>query len=189
MALSRRGTIRRKTRAPRARLEQGISSSDIQDILWFNRLYPAYFPTYKFSADLMKIYKLLVNDPELWQEGLTYKINPADKVHLIFGTSFRHIYTYKATESFSLAVGTLVGELPPNYTVSKARAIVEGDTILIRRDTRDQELKIEMQILSSGIFQDSSEDFRQFILNTSDLAAVRKHLKLIDNDGLKEQFV
>lgn len=175
---------------PKAKID-GISAPKLQSILFEGKRNPDYCSDYYKSDDLMKIYKLFVHSPKLWQANVVYDLEPKDKLHFVFGTDFRHIYTYIAQEPFQLTCGELSEheELPPDYTPHKARAVNKGDTILIRRDTRDEDLKVDVQILSAGLFQDSSEDFRSFRVDTSDIGSFRKFLKLVDDDGVEESFI
>jgi hypothetical protein len=48
---------------------------------------------------------------------------------------------------------------------------------------------MDMQVLTCGLFQDLSDDFRNFRLDSSDIAQFRKHLKLVDSDGIKEAYI
>ena len=67
-----------------------------------------------------------------------------------------------------------------------ARTLRVGDQLLIRKDTRDEELKVDVQILTGGLFQDFTEDWKVLTMDTIDVGHIRKYLKLIDSDGMNE---
>ena len=177
-------------KAPRAKME-GLNVKVLQDALWTGREYPEYFNSYRTSAEPLKIFKILVNKPTYWQDGLVYSADPVEKLHVVFGTDYRYIFTYIAIEDFVLTAGEIneIEPIPANFPPSKLRRVYKDDTLLIRVDKRDIELKIELQVLTSGLFQDCSDDFRNFKLDSSDLVHFRKHLKLVDNDGVEEKFL
>lgn len=179
-------------KAPRAKME-GVNVKILQDALWTGQEYPEYFNSYRMSAELIKIFKILVNKPTYWHDGLIFNVtDPVEKLHVVFGTDYRHIFTYIAVEDFTLTCGEIVEKLeaiPANYAPSKLRRIYKDDLILIRVDKRDEDLKMDLQVLTSGLFQDTSDDFRNFKLDSSDLVYFRKYLKLVDNDGVKEKFL
>lgn len=179
----------KKVNTPKAQLS--LSITNLQNFLWLHKKFPKYFSGYRHSKELMKIYKILIDRPKVWENKIEYeKLEPEEKLHLVFGTDYRHIYTYKAIQNFTLNVGEIKNpELIASIELIKAaRDIREGDTILIRRDTRDEDLKIDLQILSGGLFQDSTEDWKVFTLDTIDLKEIRKFIKLVDDDGIKESY-
>lgn len=175
-------------KTPKAQLS--VSVPRLQELLWHKRKFPRYFSKYRYSADLMKIYKVLIDRPKAWENKVQYELSPEEKLHHVFGTDFRHIYTYKAIEDFTLIVGEIKNpdQLASPGLVQDARQIRAGDTMLIRKDTRDEELKVDLQILSEGLFQDSSEDWKVFTLDTVDLKTIRQSIKLVDSDGIRESY-
>lgn len=179
----------RTPKAPRAKME-GLNVKALQDSIWLDREYPIYFRSYRTSKELIKIFKLLVFIPALWHDGIVYETSPEEKLHTVFGTDSRHIFTYKAVQDFTLNVGEInekLEQIPPEFTPTKLRKIYKDDLILIRVDTRDEELKVDLQVLTCGLFQDTSDDFRNFRIDTSDLTSFRKYLKLVDKDGIEEE--
>jgi hypothetical protein len=177
-------------KSPRAKME-GLAVRTLQDALWKGRDYPKYFYKYAHSAELIKIFKIMVNRPAYWQDGLIYEMAPHDKLHHVFGTDSRFIFTYEVMEDFILKVGEIneIEPIPADYPPSKLRKLYRGDIVLIRVDKRDPDLKMDMQVLTCGLFQDLSDDFRNFRLDSSDIAQFRKHLKLVDSDGIKEAYI
>jgi len=173
---------------PKAQLS--LSVSRLQELLWLNREFPKYFNSFRASPELMKIYKVLIDIPRVWENQIRYDLEPEEKLHLVFGTDYRHIYTYTVTEDFTLNVGKIKNssEITDISLINAARQIKAGDTVLIRRDTRDEDLTVDLQILSQGLFQDSSEDWKVFELDTVDLKHIRKYLNLVDQDGMHEQY-
>lgn len=178
-----------RRKAPRARLT-GLSVTQLQKLLWIKREYPEYFRSFKASPELMNIYRILVDKPKTWQDNLQYWPDPAEKLHLVFGTDYRHIFSYRAVEQFKLEFGELSfpTKLPSDQTVNSAREVYPGYLILVRYDTRDEDMKIELQILSNGLLQDSSEDYKVFNMDTVDFPKIRKYLKLIDSDGVTHEI-
>jgi len=173
---------------PKAQLSLAITK--LQNLAWLNRSYPKYFSPYRSSPELMKIYKLFIDRPSVWENNIKYDLNPEEKLHLIFGTDFRHIYTYEVTEDFTLSFGEFKfkEDILDSELINMARQFKQGDIVLIRKDTRDEDLKVDIQVLSEGLFQDSTEDWKVFTIDTVDLKHIRKYLKLVDSDGMNECF-
>ena len=68
----------------------------------------------------------------------------------------------KAIEDFTLVVGRLKPRSAGFQSlVQDARQIRAGDIILIRKDTRDEELKVDLQILSD--YLGFLEDWKVFL--------------------------
>lgn len=182
-------SIKKTPKAPRAKME-GLAVKALQDALWPNRPFPKYMNKFAASAELMKVFKLLVHLPKHWENGLIYEtIDIRDKLDHVFGIEYRHIFTYEVMEDFVLRVGEIQynEDMPEGMTPTKLRAAYKGDIVLIRVDTRDEDLVVDLQILTSGIFQDTSDDFRNFKIDTIDIAQFRKYLKLVDKDGQDEE--
>lgn len=181
--------IKKKSpKAPRAKME-GLNVKLLQDSLFKNKEYPKYFNSFRTSPELLKIFKILVNRPAFWQDGLLLSFTPEDKLYNVFGADYRYIFSYRAVEDFTLTCG-LVNEIEPiphNFPPQKLRKVYAGDLILIRVDKRSEEMKLDLQILTKGLFQDTSDDFRNFIIDTNDLTTFRKYIKLIDTDGIREE--
>lgn len=178
-------------KSPKAKME-GLSVQALQQYLWSNREYPPYFEKLYRSKELLRIYKMLIHVPAAWENGLKYDIDPLEKLHLVFGTDYRHIFTYQVIEDFTLNVGehdSKPEQLPANVTVRDIRRLYKGDIVLIRVDTRDEELKVDLQVLTCGLFQDTSDDFRNFRIDTIDIASFRRYLELKDSDGIEEKFI
>lgn len=177
---------RHTLKTPKAQLT--IAVQKLQNLLWLHRNYPKYFLSFKASKELMKIYKILIDRPSVWENKIKYELNPEEKLHLVFGTDYRNIYVYKVIEDFTLSLGEFKfkDEILDSNLLDLARQLRVGDVVLIRKDTRDEDLKIDLQILTKGIFQDDSEDWKVFTLDTVDLKHIRKYLKLVDSDGVNE---
>lgn len=178
-------------KSPKAKME-GLPVQALQQYLWSNRDYPQYFEKFYRSKELLRIYKLLIHQPAAWENGLKYEIDPVEKLHLVFGTDYRHIFTYEVIQDFDLKVGEYnpAPQQPPaNISIKELRRLYKGDIVLIRVDTRDEDLKVDLQVLTSGLFQDGSDDFRNFRVDTIDIASFRRYLKLKDSDGIEEKFV
>lgn len=178
------GKAGRKLKVPKAKME-GINVKALQDILFSKREYPEYFYKYSDSKELMMIFKLMVVQPTAWEDGLAHRLDIKDKLNHVFGTDYRRIYTYKVVESFKLIAGELIEpeSRPEEQTTHKLRALYKGDIVLIRVDTRDEDLKADMQILTSGTFQDTSDDNRNFKIDIEDIKQFRDKLKIVDKDG------
>ena len=83
----------KKLKIPKAQLS--VSVPRLQELLWHKRKFPL-LSKYRYSADLMKIYKILIDRPKAWENKVQYELSPEEKLHHVFGTDFRHIYTYKS---------------------------------------------------------------------------------------------
>lgn len=171
---------------PKARLKE--QASVIQKILWENKVYPKKFAPFVHSAELMRIYKILIDLTRTWQDGMEYDLNPYEKLGLVFGVNHRAIYTYQVTDDFYLNIGEFSDK---TLSISKddatmARSLRMGDIVLIRYDNRDPELKVDMQILTAGLFQDDTEDWKCFTFDSIDFKLIRPYLKLIDSEGVHE---
>lgn len=177
---------RPEQQVPKAHLTVAVPK--LQEILFEGRDYPRYFAPYRYSAELMKIYKILVDSPSVWENSIKYELNPEEKLHLVFGTDYRHIYTYEVIEEFFLNFGEFKNqnEIAGIEFQRAARTLRVGDQLLIRKDTRDEELKVDVQILTGGLFQDFTEDWKVLTMDTIDVGHIRKYLKLIDSDGMNE---
>jgi hypothetical protein len=182
------GKAGRKLRVPKAKME-GINVKALQSLLFYKKEFPEYFNKYSDSKELMMIFKLLVAQPSAIENGLNYKLDVQEKLHHIFGTDYRQIFTYEVIEDFVLNVGEVSynEEMPEGQTPRKLRALYRGDVVLIRVDSRDEDLMVDLQVLTAGLFQDTSDDFRNFRMNTSDIAQFRSKLKLVDKDGQDEE--
>jgi hypothetical protein len=178
------GKAGRKLRVPKAKME-GINVKALQSLLFYKKEFPEYFNKYSDSKELMMIFKLLVAQPSAIENGLNYKLDIQEKLHHIFGTDYRQIFTYEVIEDFVLNAGEVSynEEMPEGQTPRKLRALYKGDVVLIRVDSRDEDLMVDLQVLTAGLFQDTSDDFRNFRMNTSDIAQFRSKLKLVDKDG------
>jgi len=186
LAMKNKRIKRPEQQVPKAHLSLAVPS--LQEILFEGRRFPKYFSAYRYSAELMKIYKILVDMPAAWENKVKYELNPEEKLHLVFGTDYRHIYTYKVIENFYLELGEFKNqnEIAGIEFQRAARDLKVGDIVLVRKDTRDEDLKIDVQILTQGLFQDSTEDWKVLTMDTLDLGYIRKFLKLVDSDGMRE---
>lgn len=185
------GKAGRKLKVPKAKME-GINIKSLQDLFFLGKEYPNYFYKYIESKELMMIFKLLVQQPAAWEDGLEYSFNQLninEKLNNVFGVSSRFIYTYEVIEDFMLNVGEVsyLEPLPENQTPHKIRRLYKGDIVLIRVDTRDEDLTADLQVLTSGLFQDTSDDFRNFKIDIEDIKQFRSKLKLVDKDGNNEE--
>lgn len=178
--------IKRSSNKPKAKLSLAVTT--LQENLFRLKKFPKYFMSFRYSPDLMKVYKLLIDKPKAWGNNLKYEVDAEEKVHLVFGTDYRNIYTYEVTEDFYLNIGEFKNqEQIAGIDFQKAaRQLRAGDTLLVRKDTRDEELKIDIQILTKGLFQDSTEDWKVLIADTQDLGYIRQYIKLVDSDGVNE---
>lgn len=181
-----------KPMAPRAKMP-GLNVTKLQTTLFGETVYPEYFHTFRKSAELMKIFKILVNKPQYWQDGISYVMDIRDKIDLIFGAKERRILTYKACNNFYINVGEIndiEDNIPPETTSENIRQVFENDLILVRVDkasSYNTELKCDIQVLSNGLFQDTDEDFRCLLLDREDFLTIRHNLKVVDLDGLKDE--
>lgn len=178
------GKAGRKLKTPKAKME-GLNVKALQDLLFSGKEFPEYFNKFAASKELMMIFKLLVVQPSAIEDGLEYKLDVQEKLHHVFGTDYRTIYTYEVIEDFMLNVGEVayIEEVPEGQTPRKLRALFRGDVVLIRVDTRDEDLTADLQVLTSGLFQDTSDDFRNFKIDIEDIKQFRSKLKLVDKDG------
>lgn len=162
----------------------------LQSFLWTDKKYPDLFSLYMNSPALMKIYKILVDMPRTWHDHMEYDLAPDAKLNLVFGADYRTIYEYECIEPFVMNLGVLKNphEVADAEMIKAARQIQPGNTILVRYDTRDEDMKLDLQILTRGIFQDSSEDWKMFIIDTVDFKHIRRYLKLKDSGGVNEIF-
>ena len=177
-----------KPRKPRGKLD--INVSLLQGQLWEGRKYPSTYEKFRHSPDLMKIYKILVNKPTFWQDGIKYTFSAADKVHLVFGEGYRDILVYKACEDFNLEQGILwdTDEALAADKIKTARQVYVNDTILVRRDSRDRLGQMDVQVLSAGLLQDTSEDYKIFTMNNFDLKYFRDKITLIEGSEFNENY-
>lgn len=182
------GKAGRKLKTPKAKME-GLNVKALQDLLFNSQEYPEYFNKFAASKELMMIFKLLVVQPSAIESGLEYKLDVQEKLHHVFGIDYRTIYTYEVVEDFILNVGKVsyIEEVPEGQTPRKLRALFKGDVVLIRVDTRDEDLTCDLQVLTSGLFQDTSDDFRNFKIDIEDIKQFRSKLKLVDKDGNNEE--
>lgn len=182
------GKAGRKLKTPKAKME-GLNVKALQDLLFNSQEYPEYFNKFAASKELMMIFKLLVVQPSAIESGLEYKLDVQEKLHHVFGVDYRTIYTYEVVEDFILNVGKVsyIEEVPEGQTPRKLRALFKGDVVLIRVDTRDEDLTCDLQVLTSGLFQDTSDDFRNFKIDIEDIKQFRSKLKLVDKDGNNEE--
>lgn len=176
-----------KAKAPKARIS--IPVKQLQNLLFLNSKMPDVFPSFKCSPELMKIYKILIDSPKTWENSLEYELDPLSKLDLVFGIGHRHIFTYRCYQDFYLNVGELSDQTIPRLPeeIKLARWVQKGDTILIRYDDRDENQVVDVQILTSGLMQDDSEDWKQFTMDTVDLKQIRPYLKLLDKKDIYEQ--
>lgn len=182
------GKAGRKLKTPKAKME-GLNVKALQDLLFNSQEYPEYFNKFAASKELMMIFKLLVVQPSAIESGLEYKLDVQEKLHHVFGVDYRTIYTYEVVEDFILNVGKVsyIEEVPEGQTPRKLRALFKGDVVLIRVDTRDEDLTCDLQVLTSGLFQDTSDDFRNFKIDIEDIKQFRSKLKLVDKDSNNEE--
>ncbi len=182
------GKAGRKLKTPKAKME-GLNVKALQDLLFSGKEFPEYFNKFAASKELMMIFKLLVVQPSAIEDGLEYKLDVQEKLHHVFGTDYRTIYTYEVIEDFVLNVGEVayIEPLPEDQTPNKIRRVFRGDVVLIRVDTRDEDLTADLQVLTSGLFQDTSDDFRNFKIDIEDIKQFRNKLKLVDKDGNDEE--
>jgi hypothetical protein len=184
-----------KPRQPRGKL--GINVGLLQQLLWKGKQYPAVLERYRYSPELMKIFKILVNQPSFFHEGIKYDFSPDDKLALVFGEGHRHIYTYKATEDFYMDLGILwdTDESLSEPLIDKARDVRVNDILLLRVDNRNNSDTVDLQVLSASILQDNSEDYKVFTLNKSDFVRIRSKLKFVKEGqnenlyGSQEDFI
>jgi hypothetical protein len=182
------GKAGRKLKVPKAKME-GINVKALQSLLFYKKEYPEYFNKYSDSKELMMVFKLLVAQPSAIEEGLEYELDIQEKLHHVFGTDYRTIYTYEVVEDFILNVGEVLylENMPEGQPPRKLRALYKGDIVLIRVDTRDEDLTADLQVLTSGLFQDTSDDFRNFKIDIEYIKQFRNKLKLVDKDGQDEE--
>lgn len=175
-----------KVKAPKAKLSKPVEV--IQKVLWRGEVPPAWCRPYRYSSELMKIYKILIDMPRAWSDSIEYELDPEEKVHLVFGTDYRNVYSYEAIEDFKLTVGRFKEEwaVLDGRRLEAARTVRKQDLILIRHDTREESLTVDLQILSDGLLQDDSEDFKVFVIDSIDLKHIRPKLKLVDAGGVYE---
>ena len=192
MKKRRREKVFKGPMAPRAKMP-GVNVTVLQNTLFGESYYPEYFHTFRKSAELMKIFKILVNKPHYWQDGISYVMDVRDKIDMIFGAKTRKILTYKACQDFYINAGEindLEDNIPPELAIDDIRQVYKNDLVLMRIDkdlAYNPELKCDIQILSNGLFQDTDEDFRAIILDREDFIAIRHNLKIVDLDGLNDE--
>lgn len=177
-----------KPRQPRGKLE--INVGLLQDLLWKHRQYPPYFDRYRYSPELMKIFKILVDKPSFWENGIQYNFPPDDKLYLVFGSEHRRIVTYKAECDFMFNLGYLwdTDESLLPTKLEKARQVYKNDLLLLRVDDRNDNESADIQILSHGLFQDLTEDYKVFTINKYDMKQIRSNLKLVEGKESDEYF-
>lgn len=167
----------------------GINIKKLQDFLFdTDKGLPSYFKSFKRSPDLMKIFKILIQEPKIIHNGIEYKMGIDEKINFIFGTGHRHILTYKASQKFHISIGELVDTddscvIPPWISMEELRTVQEGDLVLVRFDKKDSSegMLLEIQVLTCGLFQSTEDDFRQFRVDREDFFNYyRKYLELKD---------
>lgn len=184
-SMGRRATKKRHLKE-RSRLKD-LPLAKLQSMLFPTGM-PKYFTKFDESPDLIKIFKLLVYRPAVIQNSISYKMDIIKKLNFVFGTEYRHIITYKAANTFTITHGELIdtddsNPIPPDTSRADLRIIYEGDLILVRVDnnSKDYGLEIDVQVLTCGLFQDTTDDFRQFKLDREHFFKYyRKYMTLVD---------
>lgn len=101
-------------------------------------------------------------------------------IHELLGGRHRDVLRYKVKTPFTLTNGIFrpMGEVPDGFKPALARKLYKNDTILARFDKRDKnDMFIEVQILTNGLFGSDDEDWKVFLLTVQEFSDILKFMK------------